>query len=138
MASNLNQMGLFEKLLGPVPGSGDNYTVRWVGDPIRQHITLLLNTRRGSVRHLPDYGLPDVSSYYSDYPSSLSYLRSEIVDLITKYEPRLGNVSVRLVDSDHQEFKVSLLIAGEIEEPEGLVRVSYRTTIASNGHADME
>jgi type VI secretion system protein len=131
-------MGFLEKLLGPLPGSAQRSPVRWVGDPIRNHLMLLLNTRRGSLGHIPEYGMPDVASYYSDYPTSLSYLRSEIMDLIRRFEPRLSDVNVRLIASDEREFRVSLLISGEVEEPDGVVKVSYRTTISSDGKAELE
>lgn len=138
MADDSGKMGLFEKLLGPVPGSGAEYSVRWVGDPIRQHLILLLNTRRGSLPHMPDYGMPDVSSYYADYPASLAELRSEILALIKKYEQRLSNVNVKLLESDHQEFKVALMITGEIDESGDVVKVSYRTTISSDGRTELD
>lgn len=140
MAGEREAMGLLEKMLGPLPGGGpgSGARVRWVGDPIRYHLMLLLNTRRGAMPHIPEYGMPDVSSYYSDYPSSLGYLRSEIVALIRRFEPRLANVNVKLIESDNQEFRVSLLIIGEVEEPGGMVKVSYRTTISSDGRAELE
>jgi type VI secretion system protein len=138
MPDDSAEMGLLEKLLGPVPGTGAAFSVPWVGDPIRQHLILLLNTRRGSLLHMPDYGMPDVSSYYADYPASLTELRSEILQLIRKYEPRLENVDVKLLETDRKEFKVALLITGEIEEPAGVVKVSYRTTITSGGRTELE
>jgi type VI secretion system protein len=132
-------MGLFEKLLGPVPGSGTTFSVPWVGDPIRHHLMMLLNTRRGSLIHMPDYGMPDVSSYYSDYPGSLAELRAAVASLIEKYETRLANVEIKLLESGEKEFKVALLISGEIEESEeNVVRVSYRTTITSDGRTDLQ
>jgi type VI secretion system protein len=97
----------------------------------------LLNTRRGSVPNLDDYGMPDVSSFYSDYPASLTELRAEVERLIMKYEPRLQSAKVRLIESEHREFRVALLITGEIEEAGEPARVQYRTTFSSNGHAEL-
>jgi type VI secretion system protein len=106
-----------------------------VGDPVRTHLALLLNTRQGALQNLPDYGLPDVSSFYSDYPASLGELRSFLEKLVKKYEPRLLNARVRLIGSNAKEFRASFLITGEIEENEERTRVQYRTTISSSGHA---
>lgn len=130
--------GFLEKMLGPVPPrSGVGGTVRWVGDPIRTHLALMLNTRRGSVLDLPGYGLPDVSSYYTDYPASLRDLAQVVEELIRTYEPRLLNVRVRLAESASNEFRVSFLITGEVEEEDGVARVQYRTTISSSGQAEL-
>jgi type VI secretion system protein len=108
---------------------------RWVGDPIRIHLNLLLNTRVGSVPHLPDYGVPDMSSFFSDYPASMSKLRAVIEDLIRKYEPRLLDPHVQLTETGTSEFRVSFLITGEIEEDDEMAFVKYRTTISSTGQA---
>ena len=129
--------GFFEKMLGPLPGQDPRSTPRWVGEPVRDHLTLLLNTRRGSVPNLDDYGMPDVSSFYSDYPASLTALRSEVERLIATYEPRLRDVKVRLIESEHREFRVALLITGEVDDDGESARVQYRTTFSSNGHAEL-
>jgi type VI secretion system protein len=126
--------GFLERMLGPLPGRPAS-PVRWVGDPVRTHLALLLNTRQGAIQNLPDYGLPDVSAFYSDYPASLGDLRSLIERLIKKYEPRLLNTRVRLVGSDAKEFRASFLISGEIEVDDQRSRVQYRTTISGTGHA---
>lgn len=126
--------GFLERMLAPLPGAPRS-PIRWVGDPVRTHLALLLNTRQGALQNLPDYGLPDVSSFYSDYPASLGDLRSLIEKLVKKYEPRLLSARVQLVDKDTREFRASFLITGEIEEDDQRTRVQYRTTISSSGHA---
>lgn len=126
--------GFLEKMLGPLPDSRSAHKVRWVGDPVRTHLGLLLNTRRGSLQNLPDYGLPDVSSFYSEYPASLSELRIIVEKLIKKFEPRLHNAHVRLLESDQLEFRASFLITGEIVDEDRQTQVQYRTTISSNGY----
>ena len=134
MAWRSPEDGFLERMLGPLPGRSP-VPVRWVGDPVRTHLALLLNTRQGALQNLPDYGLPDVSSFYSDYPASLGELRAFLERLVKKYEPRLLSARVRLVGSDAKEFRASFLITGEIEENDERTPVQYRTTISSNGHA---
>jgi type VI secretion system protein len=134
MAWRSAEDGFLERMLGPLPGRPAS-PMRWVGDPVRTHLALLLNTRQGAIQNLPDYGLPDVSAFYSDYPASLGELRSFLERLVKKYEPRLLNPRVRLTGSDAKEFRASFLITGEIEENEERTRVQYRTTISSSGHA---
>jgi type VI secretion system protein len=134
MARPTTETGFFERMLGPLPGRPPS-PMRWVGDPVRTHLALLLNTRQGSAPNLPDYGLPDVASFDSDYPASLGELRSRIEQLVRKYEPRLLSARVRLLGSDHREFRASFLITGEIEEGGEREQVRYRTTISSSGQA---
>lgn len=101
---------------------------------MRIHLNELLNTRRGSVPHLPDYGVPDMASYYSDYPRSMADLSTVLQQLIEKYEPRLLDPRVQILEMGKSEFRVSFLITGEIEDREGdSALVKYRTTFASNG-----
>lgn len=133
MAWRSAEDGFLERMLGTLPGRPAS-PIRWVGDPVRTHLALLLNTRQGAIQNLPDYGLPDVSAFYSDYPASLGELRSFLERLVKKYEPRLLNARVRLVGSDAKEFRASFLITGEIEEKDERTRVQYRTTISSSGH----
>jgi len=134
MAWRSAEDGFLERMLGPLPGRPAS-PMRWVGDPVRTHLALLLNTRQGAIQNLPDYGLPDVSAFYSDYPASLGELRSFLERLVKKYEPRLLNARVRLIGSDAKEFRASFLITGEIEENQEKTRVQYQTTISSSGHA---
>jgi type VI secretion system protein len=53
------------------------------------HLTRLLNTRRGSIHHLPDYGLPDISGVYRNMPESVQELEYAMQETIEEYEPRL-------------------------------------------------
>ncbi|HPS78520.1 MAG TPA: type VI secretion system baseplate subunit TssE [Thermoanaerobaculaceae bacterium] len=138
MAQGRVQGGFFERMLGPLPGVASAHPPRWVGDPVRDHLMLLLNTRRGSVPHLPGYGLPDVSEFYQDYPGSLAELRRLVEQLIDRYETRLVNVQVRLLESDSTEFRASFLISGDLEVDDQPVRVTYRTTINNTGRAALE
>lgn len=62
---------------------------------IKAHLIRLLNTRAGSLQHLPDYGLPDVTELYRDLPSSVPVIVKAIKNAIEKYEPRLHNILLR-------------------------------------------
>ena len=71
---------------------------------IVSHLGYLFNTRRGSLPHLPDYGLPDVAEVYRDMPDSVEPLRSAIKEVIERYEPRLRRVRVESGRSDPHEL----------------------------------
>ena len=129
--------GFLEKMLGDPRDRGQS-SPRWLGDAIRIHLGLLLNTRQGTVSHLPDYGVPHMSAFYADYPDSMLQLQQVITRLIRDYEPRLRNPRVQRIDPADDDFRASFLITGEIEEPDGeRAWVKYRTTFASDGHADL-
>jgi type VI secretion system protein len=139
MSPKAGEGGFLEKMLGPLPGSSDPREFLWVGDPIRCHLELLLNCRRGSHPIHNDYGLPDMTTFDTEYPASLGELRKYIENLIRKYEPRLSNVRVKVLETEPSEFRVALLISGEIEQEDGSSqRVRYKTTISSNGRAFLE
>ncbi len=65
---------------------------------VQDHLTRLLNARRGSLRHLPDYGLPDIGPVYLGLPNTINDLVENIRTSIVRYEPRLLDVQVRARD----------------------------------------
>ena len=80
---------LYEKLTGfysdglpidDLPGSFQ--LVRSVLDNIQR----ILNSRSGSLKHLPDYGIPDLSMVYKNLPSSAHDLRYFMRKTLLKYE----------------------------------------------------
>ena len=45
-------------------------------------ISNLFNTRRGSLPHLPGFGLPDITEIYSDIPDSVMKLRKSLREAV--------------------------------------------------------
>lgn len=80
---------------------------------IISNLIRLLNTRRGAIRHLPDYGLPDISEIYRDMPDSVTKLQTAIEQAIEKYEPRLQRVRVEYHDTDPFAMRLTFLLSGE-------------------------
>lgn len=92
----------------------------------------LLNSRR-SITHVPAqfkavahsvavYGLKDYTAENPGNPAALQQIRKDVEMTISKFEPRLKNVSVRLETGDETErklcFRVSgLLVVDPIREP---------------------
>ncbi|NUO81061.1 type VI secretion system baseplate subunit TssE [candidate division KSB1 bacterium] len=83
---------------------------------IAEHLKLLLQTRRGSVLHLPDYGIPDVLQSYIDAGRSVDPFMEQIRSTILKYEPRLGEVKVKKEYFDENNLRLSLRITALIKE----------------------
>ncbi|MBC8546575.1 GPW/gp25 family protein [Clostridiaceae bacterium NSJ-31] len=81
-------------------------------EDIRQSIYLIVMTRRRERAMLPDFGC-DVHNYVFGLPddASLSMVRSEIVDALTRWEPRIINVGVQVDMSGLSEGKVVFSIS---------------------------
>ncbi len=103
-------------------------------EAIKDHLVVLLNTRRGSVLHLDDFGLPDLSDIYKGYPESLHYLGAEIKRTIEKYEPRIIQLKVELVSSSSDNFEANFAITGYLKGSDGRTApVTFRTMISQGG-----
>lgn len=60
----------------------------------------ILNTRAGSLKHMPDYGLPDLSTIYRHLPASAYELMGKIKETLLKYEPRLKSLEIEIMPND--------------------------------------
>jgi len=85
---------------------------------IVENLKKVLQTRRGSVVHLPDFGIPDIRQIYFD-EGSIESVPDMIKQTILKYEPRLKNVRVQNKDFDEKNLRISLEIAAQIKEVSG-------------------
>ena len=58
----------------------------------------ILNCRAGTLAHLPDYGLPDMTAVLQGMPASAHQLMSTLSAVLLKYEPRLQRIAVVMLD----------------------------------------
>ncbi|WP_199104129.1 type VI secretion system baseplate subunit TssE [Aquitalea sp. ASV11] len=91
---------LYEKLLGNFQDGSSLHA--W--DENSQHlfsvmdnIRVILNSRQGAIKHLPDYGLPDLAMIYRHLPASAHLLRQHIASTLLRYEPRLAHIDIQLL-----------------------------------------
>ena len=75
---------------------------------IIENLRMILQTPRGSVCHLPDFGMPSITKLYYESDRSLDPLRAQLRALILKYEPRIAEV--RIPEPDFDESKMHLLL----------------------------
>jgi type VI secretion system protein len=94
------QPSLYEMLTGSFSGglsldevSEANQLILSVLDNMQR----ILNTRAGSLKHLPDYGLPDMTKIIQGMPGTAHQLMSILSDVLLRYEPRLKRIDVVLL-----------------------------------------
>ncbi len=89
----------------------------------------ILNTRAGSLKHLPDYGLPDMTTILQGMPGTAHQLMRVLSDVLLKYEPRIKRVDVTMQEQT-QPGELHYVIDAELKDA-GLVR--YGTTFMPEG-----
>jgi len=65
---------------------------------VLDNIQRILNTRVGTVSHLIDYGLPDMTKILQGMPGTAHELINTLSSVLLKYEPRLQSLNVTLLD----------------------------------------
>lgn len=58
----------------------------------------ILNCRAGTLAHIPDYGLPDMTSILQGMPGTAHQLMATLSAILLKYEPRLKKIEVVLLE----------------------------------------
>ena len=98
-----NSPSLCEMLYGNFVGdldlqqvSEENQVILSVLDNMQR----ILNCRAGTLAHLPDYGLPDMTKTLQGMPGTAHQLLKTFSDVLLKYEPRLKNINVILLEQN--------------------------------------
>jgi type VI secretion system protein len=130
---------LYDMLLGQIGGEPldayDDRTLECLS--VEQNVQRILNTRAGALKHLPDYGLPDLTSIYKALPASAHVLKKQMEDTLLNYEPRIRAIDVEILENNDPGVLVSfemtchlkkagLVRFGTYFEPPGRMRVKRR------------
>lgn len=126
------QPSLYEMLTGYFAGglpvsslTEEEQVILSVMDNIRR----ILNSRAGTLKHLPDYGLPDMSKIIQSLPGSAHKVMAILSTTLIKYEPRIKTVSLGILpENEFGKLRYSLDI--ELHE-QGLIR--YGTEFLPDG-----
>lgn len=102
---------------------------------IADHLWRMFNTRQGAIPHMPDYGLPDISEIYRKLPGSLKELETIILNLTTKYEPRLERVRVRPIPTEPHEFRLAFELTAAVK---GGDRIAFQTSFTAQGETKVQ
>jgi type VI secretion system protein len=89
----------------------------------------ILNCRAGTLAHLPDYGLPDMTKILQGMPGSAHQLMSTLSEVLLKYEPRLKTINVVLLEQT-QPGELRYAIDAELK---GVGLVRYGTKFMPEG-----
>ncbi|WP_114191662.1 type VI secretion system baseplate subunit TssE [Edaphovirga cremea] len=102
---------------------------------VLDNIQRVLNSRAGTLSHLPDYGIPDMTKILQGMPGTAHELRDILAGVLLRYEPRLQSLDVTLLEQDvpgelryaiDAELKgVGLIRYGTEFMPEGKVMLRY-------------
>ncbi|KGT95499.1 type VI secretion system lysozyme-like protein [Erwinia typographi] len=127
-----NTPSLYEILTGHFSGglalqqvNEENQVILSVLDNIQR----ILNCRAGTLAHLPDYGLPDMTRLLQGMPGTAHELMGILSGVLLRYEPRLKKIDVVLLEQD---------IPGELRyaidaELKGIGLVRYGTEFMPEG-----
>jgi type VI secretion system protein len=134
----MSQPSLYEMLLGNFAGGLDLHHVSEKNQVILSvldNMQRILNCRAGTLSHLPDYGLPDMSKILQGMPGTAHSLMNVLSETLLKYEPRVKRINVILlpqsrpgqleyaIDAELKEF--GLIRFGTEFMPEGRVLVRH-------------
>ncbi|WP_122339337.1 type VI secretion system baseplate subunit TssE [Pseudomonas caricapapayae] len=122
---------LFQRLVGEtvrLPGCTEEEQLM---TSIATHLSNVLATRAGSVKMLPDYGLPDLNNMNMSAHETLKQSRAAIEKTIRAYEPRLSEVYV--MSGEHSENILSLQFSIRAIVKSGGIKKAARFTAVVSG-----
>ena len=96
-----NTPSLYEILYGNFTGGLDLNHVNEQDQAILSvldNMQRILNCRAGTLAHLADYGLPDMTKILQGMPGTAHELMGTLSAVLLKYEPRLKSISVILLE----------------------------------------
>ncbi|MBC3948663.1 type VI secretion system baseplate subunit TssE [Pseudomonas folii] len=129
---------LYEVLLQNFAGELDLYRVSEEDQhtlSVLDNVQRILNSRAGTLSHLPHYGLPDMGQILQGLPATAHDLMTTLTATLLKYEPRLAAVKIEMLEQvlpGHLEYALDVqlkegkwLTFGTTLGPEGKVLVRH-------------
>ncbi|MBU5622562.1 type VI secretion system baseplate subunit TssE [Enterobacteriaceae bacterium S5_ASV_15] len=132
MPKGHNTPSLYEMLSGNFSGglnlnqiSEQNQVILSVLDNMQR----ILNCRAGTLAHLPDYGMPDMTKILQGMPGTAHQLITTLSAVLMKYEPRLNRINV-VMQEQIQAGELRYAIDAELK---GVGLVRYGTEFMPEG-----
>jgi len=123
---------LYETLFGNFAGGLDLNSVSEENQlilSVLDNMQRILNCRAGTLAHLPDYGLPDMTKILQGMPGTAHQLIATLSAVLLKYEPRLSKITVVMLDQ-RQPGELCYAIDAELK---GIGLVRYGTEFMPEG-----
>ncbi len=133
-----NNASLYEMLYGNFSGGLELHQVseeEQVILSVLDNMQIIFDCRAGTLNHLPDYGLPDMSKILQGMPGSAHELMVTFSDVLLKYEPRLKSIDVVMLEQiqpgelryaiDAQLKNIGLVRFGTAFMPEGKILIRH-------------
>ncbi|WP_286781732.1 type VI secretion system baseplate subunit TssE [Leclercia sp. UBA1284] len=123
---------LYETLFGNFVGGLDLDSVGEENQlilSVLDNMQRILNCRAGTLAHLPDYGLPDMTKILQGMPGTAHQLIATLSAVLLKYEPRLSKITVVMLDQ-RQPGELRYAIDAELK---GIGLVRYGTEFMPEG-----
>jgi len=127
-----NTPSLYEILYGNFSGGLDLHQVSEQNQVILSvldNMQRILNCRAGTLAHLPDYGLPDMTKILQGMPGTAHQLMGTLSAVLLKYEPRLKSIKVVMLEQT-QLGELRYAIDAELK---GIGLVRYGTEFMPEG-----
>lgn len=96
---------------------------------VLDNVQRILNSRAGTLSHLPDYGLPDMGTVLQGLPATAQTLMTTLQQTLLKYEPRLAAVNIEMLPQTlpgHLDYALD----AQLKDGEHL---TFATTLAPEG-----
>ena len=123
---------LYETLFGNFAGGLDLNSVSEENQlilSVLDNMQRILNCRAGTLAHLPDYGLPDMTKILQGMSGTAHQLIATLSAVLLKYEPRLSKITVVMLDQ-RQPGELRYAIDAELK---GIGLVRYGTEFMPEG-----
>lgn len=123
---------LYETLFGNFAGGLDLNSVSEENQlilSVLDNMQRILNCRAGTLAHLPDYGLPDMTKILQGMPGTAHQLITTLSAVLLKYEPRLSKITVVMLEQ-RQPGELRYAIDAELK---GIGLVRYGTEFMPEG-----
>ncbi|PVZ77520.1 type VI secretion system baseplate subunit TssE, partial [Serratia sp. S1B] len=123
---------LYETLYGNFAGGLDLHQISEENQlilSVLDNMQRILNCRAGTLSHLPDYGLPDMSKILQGMPGTAHQLITTLSDVLLKYEPRLKKIDVLML-AQNTPGELRYAIDAELK---GIGLVRYGTEFTPQG-----
>jgi type VI secretion system protein len=101
---------------------------------LQKHLALILNTRQGSARSAPDYGMPDFVNLMSrGDQDGIRVLARALTQVVQTYEPRIRGASVSYVPGNEESGVLDFSLSGSIEIENQRQNIFFQTSINPDG-----